>query len=369
LRIYWYWPHPHAGPSKLALATLRPGDELVVQALPSLNGRSFPDIDEYEVVRDLPDPTEGREGRLAFTRSAVVAVRRSVARRRLTSRDFDLAHLQLLTYQTDWADLRAVRRRMPVVSIVHDVRPHRHALPARLEDLALRRLYRDDRAGHLVVYHDVLRQELIDEFEVAPDRVSVIPLPFHSVNLRDPTIQRETAPFALLHGSLRTNKGTDILIEALEMLGPDTNVRVVVAGAGSADIQHRLTLAAQRLPALQLELGWTSASRLHELHCQASLIVLPYTEFHSMSAVLVSAYAYRVPVIVTDVGALGPSVRDDDTGWVIPPRDAAALAGALKSAFDSLDSDSRESALAAAAASHHTSQVGPMLRNIYDRCV
>lgn len=351
------------------MSALRPGDELVVQALPSLNGRSFSDIHEYEVVRDLPDPTRGRDGRLAFTRGAVVAARRSIARRRLTSRDFDLAHLQLLTYQTDWADLRALRRRMPVVSVVHDVRPHRHVLPPRFEDLVLRRLYCDDRAGHLVVYHDVLRQELIDEFGVEADRVSVVPLPFHSVDLRDPTIRTGSGPFALLHGALRTNKGVDVLIEALEMLGPDTDVRVIVAGAGSTDIQDRLKLAAQRLPALQLELGWTSAKRLHELYCQASVVVLPYTEFHSMSAVLVSAYAYRLPVVVTDVGALGPSVRDDATGWVIPPRDPAALAGALTSALSASNSGGHGPALDAAAASHHTSQVGPMLRNIYDQCV
>src|SRR2546422_11046862 len=38
MRFYWYWPHPHASASPLAGAMLQPGDELVVQALPSLRG-------------------------------------------------------------------------------------------------------------------------------------------------------------------------------------------------------------------------------------------------------------------------------------------------------------------------------------------
>src|SRR5438128_1810096 len=53
MRFYWYWPHPHASASPLATAMLRPGDELVVQALPSLRGTSFQQVAEYEVVRDL----------------------------------------------------------------------------------------------------------------------------------------------------------------------------------------------------------------------------------------------------------------------------------------------------------------------------
>lgn len=197
----------------------------------------------------------------------------------------------------------------------------------------------------------------------------MIPLPFHSVDPRDPTLPRDSPPFALLHGALRTNKGVGILIEALEMLGPDTDVRVVVAGAGSVDIERQLEQAARRIPALKIELGWTSAERLHELCCQASMAVLPYTDFHSMSGVLLRAYAYRLPVVVADVGALGPSVRDDGTGWIVPPRDPAALAEALTSAFDSLDSDNREAAFAAAIASHQPDSVGPMLRDVYDKCV
>ncbi len=369
MRIYWYWPHPHAGPSRLALATLRPGDELVVQAIPTLHGRSFQSIDEYEVVRDLPDPTEGRDGRLSFVRPAAIAIQRSRARRRILRREFDVAHLQLLTYQTDWADLRGAASRASVVSVVHDVRPHRHVLPARLEDLLLRRLYRADRAGHIVVYHEVLRQQLVEEFDVEPDRVSVVPLPFHSVDLRESTISRTVPPFALVHGSLRTNKGLDVLIDALGLLGPKSRVRVVVAGAGPAEVEQRLRSAAAVTPGLELELGWTSAARLHELHCQASMIVLPYTEFHSMSAVLVRAYAYRLPVVVTDVGALGPTVRADATGWVIPPRDPVALADTLETAFGAIDRNEAAVALDAAASRHHVGRVGPMLREVYDRCV
>mgnify|MGYP003353216063 CR=1 FL=1 len=40
------------------------------------------------------------------------------------------------------------------------------------------------------------------------------------------------------------------------------------------------------------------------------------------------AYNFDKPVIVTDVGGLAEVARDGVTGFVVPPNDAAALAGA-----------------------------------------
>src|SRR5215211_7916726 len=63
---------------------------------------------------------------------------------------------------------------------------------------------------------------------------------------------------------------------------------------------------------------------------QSSLVVLPYTSFSAQSGVLHDALAYGLPVVVTDVGALGESVRRWGIGQVVPPDDDAALAGAIR---------------------------------------
>jgi starch synthase len=62
------------------------------------------------------------------------------------------------------------------------------------------------------------------------------------------------------------------------------------------------------------------------------LVVLPYIEA-SQSALVATAYFFHKPVIVTDVGALPEYVVEGETGWVIPPRDPQALAGALHGAL------------------------------------
>jgi glycosyltransferase involved in cell wall biosynthesis len=67
-----------------------------------------------------------------------------------------------------------------------------------------------------------------------------------------------------------------------------------------------------------------------QLFEQSSLVVLPYTFFAAQSGVLHDAIAHRLPVVSTDVGALGNSVRHWGIGRVVPPSDDAALAGAIR---------------------------------------
>jgi glycosyltransferase involved in cell wall biosynthesis len=348
---------------------LRDGDRLTVQALPSLRGKSFGTIAEYEVVRDLPDPTAlagtGAMGRAA--RLARLVAGRSRARRRLLRSRFDIGHIEMLSPHVDWIDLRGIRRRLPLVSSVHDVRPHSSKYDG-VDTRLLRRLYRDDRTGHLIVFHDVLKHELISDFGVEPERVSVLPHPLDGRDLRDPELAEPDRPFALMFGTLRTNKGIPVLLEALRSIGEGTDFDVVVAG-GQSDhqLESRLVEAASRLPRLSVEVGYVSQARKRKLFSTASLVVLPYTRFHSQSGVLADAYAYRVPLLVTDVGALGETVRQDRTGWIVPPNDVDALASMLLEAMDAVArGDGRTHELTEAARRHDYRSVGPALRSIYE---
>jgi glycosyltransferase involved in cell wall biosynthesis len=362
--MYWYWPHPHRAASPLCLAVIRPGDALTVQALPSLNGERFEPVTEYEVVRDLPDPSVRRGRRIQeMIRPAGLAFRRSTARRRLLRRGFDVAHIGNLAYQTDWFDLRALRKIAPLVCDVHDVRPHRQTMPVALESFLLRRTY--DSGGHLIVLHEALRQQLLEDFHVNRDRVHVIPHVVDPTATRDPAVQRPARPVLLFFGTVRPNKGVHVLVKALMSLGPKLDADVVIAGEADDEIVRRLTAAAARLPNMTLELGRVTTRRKQELWSSASWAILPYVSFHSQSGVLADAYAYRVPAIVSDVGAIGPTVRDDCTGLVVPPNDVEALADALMRAVVAAPAQF-VSALDRAAARHDVSVVGTRLRALYD---
>jgi len=118
------------------------------------------------------------------------------------------------------------------------------------------------------------------------------------------------------------------------------------------------------------EIGFIDPVRKDALHRQASLIVLPYTEMHSQSGVLADAYAYRIPIVATDVGAVGDTVRDDGTGWVVPPSDPPALADALRSAVkDTSALRAVASAIDRVAEEYSYEKVGARMREIYERTI
>lgn len=369
VRIYWYWPHPHRTANPLALTVCRPEDELVVAALRSLNGETFGHVDEYRVVRNLPDPSIGRSTYLTrLVGTPVLALRRSRARRAVMAEGFDVAHIEMLSPWTDWLDLSLLPRKTAFVSVVHDVRPHHAPKPGRVQKAALRATYA--RAGELVVFHQLLKDELISDFGVGPDRVHTLPIPVTPQAPRstpEPFAAAGDRPYvALLFGSLRRNKGIEILIELLNSRDPALDaVQFIVAGAGDRKIEGELREIAERVDNLHVEIGFVTAQRRAELLRRADVLLLPYTTFHSQSGVLADAYSYRLPVIASDIGALGATVRADGTGIVIRPGSPAELGSAIV-ALLAEPSGRWAAAVDRAAAEHDVSVVGPQLRAVYE---
>jgi glycosyltransferase involved in cell wall biosynthesis len=231
-------------------------------------------------------------------------------------------------------------------------------------------MYEPACTGDLLVFHRVLRDQLVAEFGVAPERVHVVPHPLDGSDAQLEEVEPPERPFLLFFGTLRANKGIDGLLAAVEALDDDPPFDVVIAGEGPPATEGRVREVADRCARLRFEPGFVSPERKRQLFSTASAVVLPYRSFSSQSGVLADCYAFRTPPIVTDVGALGAPVRDDDTGWVIPGAGVDELAGTMELAMGELARGrDRRDALDAAAARHDFARVGPMLRSIYDEVV
>ena len=83
-----------------------------------------------------------------------------------------------------------------------------------------------------------------------------------------------------------------------------------------------------------MEVGYISSERRAQLYLRADVVVMPYDELPAQSGVLQDAYASGRPSIVTDVGALGPSVREDRTGWVVRAGSPEELAQTIRRAAE-----------------------------------
>jgi glycosyltransferase involved in cell wall biosynthesis len=365
VRVFWYFPWPAHRWLGVAHGVAARNHRVVMQCFRATPDEPVPvPPPGLALLAELPRPVERRERTPAWAadRSRLLAGR--VGRRswRLRTVGTDVCHVHLLHHLTDPAVLGSVARRQTLVSTVHDLTPHQSRLPARLEHGALRRLYAT--AGHLVVHHAALAEGLTERFGVEPARITVMAHPVFPSPLPP---RPATGTSTLIFGALRRNKGVPVLLRAMAAR-PDDDVQLTIAGRGAPEIERMVREAASLDSRITAEIGYVSDARKAELYRAAGLIVLPYTAFESQSGVLHDAYAHARPVVVTDVGALGATVRADKTGWVVPPCDAEALATTILAALG----DGRARAAAAEAAVRVAGErspeaVGGAMAKLYER--
>jgi len=128
-------------------------------------------------------------------------------------------------------------------------------------------------------------------------------------------------------GVLRYYKGLPYLIEAMQHV--DANLVIVGEGPMSATLRQmvfRLGLASR-----VFFIGQVSNQELPAYYHAADCFVLPASErSEAFGLVLVEALASGLPIISTELGTATSYVNlHDESGLVVPPRDAAALAEAL----------------------------------------
>lgn len=359
LRLYWYWPFPSVGRNLLAEALGARGHDLTVESLATRFGEPVEQVAVgYGARRDLPEVAARRERSAAWLadRARVYLARARLRDATIRAGGFDVAHLHSLNRFTDPVALARLRRRVPVVASVHDVLPHQRRVPDVVERALPRLLYRQ--CSVLVVAHEVLADRLALDYGIDRDRICVVPILIEGMDddpaPAPPGESGAAGPVRVLcFGVLRRNKGIAELVAAVAGLDPST-IELTIAGRGTDDMEALVRDAARDHPAIRAEVGYVDDARKRELFRGADLVVLPYTSMHSQSAVLADAYAHRVPVVVTDVGAVGAAVRADRTGWVVPPGDVAALRDALCTAAADVDGRRTRAARVAEVARGHS---------------
>ena len=139
---------------------------------------------------------------------------------------------------------------------------------------------------------------------------------------------RQAAPAFLYVGRLKRYKQVDTAIAALARLGPASPARLWVAGTG--DDRARLETLARRLGVADRTdfLGYVSEEQKIDLYRRAWAVVLPSLK-EGWGITNLEAAGCGTPALAADNSALRESVRDDETGYLFPTGDAAALAGLM----------------------------------------
>jgi glycosyltransferase involved in cell wall biosynthesis len=198
-------------------------------------------------------------------------------------------------------------------------------------------------ADRVIATDRSLEPAIIHALGVEPDRLRLVP---NAVDLErcdalaspaDGARAREAhgigagEPVLLSVARLERNKGLHVLADALGSLR-DVAWRWVIVGDGPFRRGIETRVAANGVRDRTIMAGRLDDRALHAWYEAASVFVHP-TQYEGSSIVTLEAMAHRRAVVATTAGGLPDKVRPDETGWLVPPGDAAALAVAVRSAL------------------------------------
>ena len=258
---------------------------------------------------------------------------------------FDVVHdNQCLGY-----GLLSMRRAgLPVIATIHhpislDRKMEVEHAPTRAKKMSLKRLYAFTkmqgrvarRLPRVIAVSDQGREDSVREFGVPRANIAVI----H--NGVDADLFRPLPHVARRPGRIITTSSADVplkglvfLIEAVAKLNTERDVELVVIGkprrkgAARAAIER---LGLEGVVRFESGVDWL---RLVELYAEAEVAVVP-SLYEGFSLPAAEAMSCGVPLVATTGGAL-PEVTgpDGESALLVPPRDAEALASAIRRLFD-----------------------------------
>jgi len=239
-------------------------------------------------------------------------------------------------------------RRKKIIMTVHNIKPHEKSSFKNFLNQSVLRL------GHEYIVHSESNRHLLVQTTRTQKKIHVIGLGV--TKIESPGLGKETLrqkfsfcpedKILMFFGNIRDYKGLDILLHALAKI-EDSRIKLIIAGQPWMDFTsyHKLINQFNLKQRVKLFLDFIPDSTVAELFELSHLVVLPYKQLESGSAVASVALAFEKPLVVTDVAALSELVNDKNT--IARPNNAEDLKEKILYALENLDRlqlDSREKA-------------------------
>lgn len=231
------------------------------------------------------------------------------------------------------------------VATVHDLShvlfPHFHP-PARIA--YMNRAFPDSLqlADHLITDSESVRQEVIQNFDWPPERITAVPLgvdpifhprPDDELQALWPKYGLRAGGYTLCVGTIEPRKNIDRLLSAYEALPPRLRRRypLVLIGARGwrSDLTHDRIDKAEAAGWLRY-LAYAPQADLPMLYAGARLFTYP-SLYEGFGLPALEAMASGVPVITSSVSSLTEVVGD--AAWLVNPLDTEGISTALEQAL------------------------------------
>jgi glycosyltransferase involved in cell wall biosynthesis len=213
--------------------------------------------------------------------------------------------------------------------------------------LSLAFLYRA--VDHIFVHTRQMKLEMVEEFGVAEQKVTVVPFGMNDVipaaRASRPGAKQQLGlspdeKVLLFFGNIAPYKGVEDLLRALaNLVHQDGRFTLILAGRvkdrnceGYWKQLERLIADLQLSEYIRKEIRYLPDGDVGLLFRASDVTVLPYRRVYQ-SGVLALSYAQGVPVIAADVGSLKEDVVEGETGLVFKAGDVLDLTGKIRGYF------------------------------------
>ena len=203
------------------------------------------------------------------------------------------------------------------------------------------------RGDRVIAVSAFIARHIAETYAVEPGRIRTIPRgvdlsAFDPTRVKDERIAAlraawqvpEGRPVLMLPARLTARKGHLALLDALARV--ETNVCCVLVGdSDRGHVGYRARIK-QRIEALGTAHTVLLPGPCHDMpaaYMLADLVVSPSLRPEAFGRVPAEAQAMGRPVIAFAHGGALETVRDGETGWLVPPGDTGALADAIREAL------------------------------------
>lgn len=205
-----------------------------------------------------------------------------------------------------------------IVTTIHDVNPH---IGSRKFDQIIGRNIHIRFSDCLIVHGDRAKKEL-----KINKKCYVIPHGdyFFFLDYECDHIPEENA--VLFFGRIEKYKGIEYLIQSMDGILKDfSDTKLIIAGEGNLSRYITMPLTNKHY---EIHNRFIPDEEVPSFFQRSKVVVLPYIE-GTQSGIIPIAYAFKKPVVVTNVGSIPEVVDDGKTGFIVPPQDVNALADAI----------------------------------------
>ena len=190
-------------------------------------------------------------------------------------------------------------------------------------------------ADKIIVHAEANKQEILTNFSLEENKISVIPHGNYMFFDEDEQIDTDKAytdeKTILFFGYIREYKGLIYLIRAFKKIAvkiPESKLLIVGKPVDSFkkydDEIKKLHLSNN----VETRLDYVPFKEVKDYFSKATIMVLPYEKIYQ-SGVVQLAYGFGIPVVVTNTGGLPEVVEDGGNGYIVPVGDVDKLADSI----------------------------------------